>query len=77
MQIYFGTKWCFDVDINESGNPGQQILKYKGGGSQDSSLDLCDQVVKVGEGWMKQKLWSHKAGLPNESYILQDNKKLK
>jgi len=28
----------------------------KGGGSQDSSLDLCDQVVKVGVGWVEQKL---------------------
>jgi hypothetical protein len=46
----------FDVDINEYVNLGQWILKYKGGGNQDSSLDLCDQVAKVGEGWVKQKL---------------------
>jgi hypothetical protein len=30
--------------------------KYKGGGSQDSGLDLWDQVIKVGEGWVEQKL---------------------
>ncbi len=56
MQIYFGAKWRFDEDLNEYVSPGQWILKYKVGGSQDSSLDLCDQVVKVGEGWVEQKL---------------------
>ncbi len=79
MQIYFGTKLRFDVDINESLDPVQQILKHKGGGfktyfgaktldpglqilkykeggSQVSNLDLCGQVVKVGEGWVEQKL---------------------
>ncbi len=24
------------------------------GGSQDSGLDLLDQVVKIGEGWLEQ-----------------------
>jgi hypothetical protein len=43
------------------------ILKYKGGGSQDSQLDLCDQVVKV-----RAEALIHMAGLPNESNILQD-----
>jgi len=33
-----------------------QILKYQGRGSQDSGLDLLDQVVKIGEGWLEQKL---------------------
>ncbi len=56
MQIYFGTKLHFDVDINEFLDPGQWILKYKGGGSQDCNLDLCYQVVKVGEGWVEHKL---------------------
>ncbi len=51
IQIYFGAKWSFDVDINEYVDPSQWILKYKGGGSQDSSL-----VVKMGEGWVGQKL---------------------
>ncbi len=32
------------------------ILKYEGGGSQDSGLDLWDQVAKVGEGCLEQKL---------------------
>jgi hypothetical protein len=30
-------------------------------------------VVKVGEGWVEQKLWSFKAGLAKESNILQDS----
>jgi hypothetical protein len=30
-------------------------------------------VVKIGEGWVEQKLLSLKAGLPNESNILQDS----
>jgi hypothetical protein len=29
------------------------ILKYYGGGSQDSGLVLQDQVVKIGEGWLE------------------------
>jgi hypothetical protein len=33
-----------------------RILNYEGGGSQDSGLDLRDQVVKIGEGWLEQKL---------------------
>jgi hypothetical protein len=33
-----------------------QILNYEVGGSQDSGLDLWDQVVKIGEGWLEQKL---------------------
>ncbi len=33
-----------------------QILNNEGGGSQDSGLDLEDQVVKIGEGWLEQKL---------------------
>jgi hypothetical protein len=32
------------------------ILKHEVGGSQDSGLELRDQVVKVGEGWLEQKL---------------------
>jgi hypothetical protein len=60
------------VDISGSANPIQRILKYKGGGSKDSGLDLQDLVVKVGVGWVEQKLWLHRAGLPNESNILQD-----
>jgi hypothetical protein len=30
-------------------------------------------VVKMGVGWLEQKLLSRKVGVPNESYILQDN----
>ncbi len=30
-------------------------------------------MVKIGEGWLEQKLLSLKAGLRNESNILQDN----
>jgi len=28
----------------------------KGRGSQDGNLDLCNQVVKMREGWVEQKL---------------------
>ena len=31
-----------------------QILKYCGGGSQDSGLDLLDQLVQIGEEWLLQ-----------------------
>jgi len=44
-------KQRFDVDISESMDPVKWILKYKGGGSQDSYLGPYDQVVKVGVGW--------------------------
>jgi len=29
-------------------------------------------VVKIGDGWLEQKLYSLKAGLPNESNTLHD-----
>jgi len=32
-----------------------QILKYYGGGNQDSGLALWDQVVKIGEEWLEQR----------------------
>jgi hypothetical protein len=33
-----------------------EILNNEGGGRKDSVLDLEDQVVKIGEGWLEQKL---------------------
>ncbi len=50
---------------------GSQYIKGEGAKTV-SSLDLCDQVVEVGEWWIEQKFYSHKAGLPNESNISQD-----
>ncbi len=41
-------KWHFAVEVCGS---VKWILKYHGGGSQDSSLEFYDQVVKVG-GWV-------------------------
>ncbi len=45
----FNIKWRFDVDINGSVDPWKRINKYDEGGSQDSSLEPYDQVVKVRE----------------------------
>jgi hypothetical protein len=53
-------------------DPGLLDPKLLRGGSQDSGLDLWDQVVKIGEWWLDQKLSLLEAGLPNESNILQD-----
>ncbi len=53
--IYFGAKWRFDVDIDESVDPFHWILKYKKGGGQDSSLEPNVQVVRVGEGWVNSE----------------------
>ncbi len=59
--------WCFDVDINESLDPVSGSLNMKRGGSQDSNLELYDQVVKVGEGWVELEfVLLIIAGLPNE-----------
>jgi hypothetical protein len=44
------------VDINEQVDSGLADPKIRGGKSQDSGLDLWDQVVKVGEGWVQLKL---------------------
>jgi hypothetical protein len=41
-----------DVGISESVDPLNWILKYGGGGGQDSNLEPYNQVVKVGEGWV-------------------------
>jgi hypothetical protein len=46
----FNIEWCFDVDINRSVDPRKWILKLEWGGSQDSSLEPYNQVVKVKEG---------------------------
>ncbi len=54
--MHFGAEWCFDADINEMVDPGWTDPKYEGGRSQDSGLDLWDQVVKIGEGQVEQKL---------------------
>jgi hypothetical protein len=60
-------KLRFDVDINESLDPVSGTLNMKRGGSQDSNLELYDQVVKVGEGWVELEFVLHIiAGLPNE-----------
>ncbi len=40
--------WHFDVDINESVDPLKWILKYGKGGSQESDLELYNQVLKGG-----------------------------
>jgi hypothetical protein len=40
IQIHFGAKQCFDVDINGNDNLGQWILKYNRGGSPNSDLDF-------------------------------------
>jgi hypothetical protein len=59
--------WCFDVDISESLDPVSGTLNVKRGGSQDSNIELYDQVVKVGEGWVELEFVLRiVAGLPNE-----------
>jgi hypothetical protein len=42
----------FDMDIGDSVNLLKWIVKYRGGGGQDSNLELYNQEVKVGEGWL-------------------------
>jgi hypothetical protein len=49
------------------GLPNPNLLM---GGSQDNHLDLYNQVVKIGEGLLEQKLLFLEVGLPNESNIL-------
>ncbi len=54
---------CFDVDIEDSLIPVYWILKYYGGGRQDSGLDLRDRVVKIGEGWLEQSALVSQGGV--------------
>jgi hypothetical protein len=56
MQIYFGAKWRFDIDINDCVNLGQWILNYKWDGANIVALTCVTKWSKVGEGWVEQKL---------------------
>ncbi len=66
--IYFGAKWHFNVDINESVDHFLWILTYEEGGGQVSNLEPNDQGVKVGEGWISVEpvLLLPFAGLPSK-----------
>ena len=48
----FNINWCLDVDIYESVDLLEWILRSRKGGSLDVGLELYDQVVKVGEEWI-------------------------
>jgi hypothetical protein len=49
-----GAKWHFDIDIIES--VAVDLLQWTlilSSGGQDSYIELYNQVVKVGEGWIE------------------------
>ncbi len=64
----------FDIDVNASVDLFQWIPKYrKGGGSQETSLELSDNHPKEGEDRFWRKCSLLIMGLPNEQNILLDN----